>query len=219
MIEVRNVSKIYRTRHGLRRVLDDVNLRIRKGEHVGMFGRNGAGKSTLIRLIGGAERPSNGTIERGMSVSWPIAFAGAFQPMLTGVDNLRFVCRVYGINAADVQPFVEDFAELGTYMREPVYRYSTGMLARLAFAISLSIEFDCFLIDEVTAVGDSRFHEKCRLELFDKRKDRAFLIATHDAAIIDTYCDRAAVLDDGKLRVFDHVPDAHAYFYHLIAQP
>jgi capsular polysaccharide transport system ATP-binding protein len=213
MIELQNVCKVYRTRQGSRRVLDDINLRVDKGQHLGMFGRNGSGKSTLIRLIGGVERPTLGRIERHMTLSWPLAFTGAFQPMLTGVDNVRFVCRVYDVKAADVLPFIEDFAELGMYMREPLYRYSSGMLARLAFAVSLAIEFECFLIDEITAVGDERFHEKCRIELFDKRKDRAFILVTHDAAIIDNYCNRAGVIVDGTLRCFDNIPDAHVYFH------
>jgi capsular polysaccharide transport system ATP-binding protein len=212
MIQVDNVTKIYRTRTGPRLVLDGVNLAVHKGEHVGIMGRNGAGKSTLIRLIGGGEKPTQGVVRRRMSVSWPIAFSGAFQPGLTGLDNLRFVCRIYGINAADVLPFIEDFSELGVYMREPISHYSSGMVARLAFAISLAIEFECFLIDEVIAVGDGRFHEKCRIELFEKRKDRAFIIVSHHKDVIREQCHRAAVLEHGKLKPFDNVVDAMSYY-------
>lgn len=214
MIRVENVSKIYRTRNGPRRVLDGINLQVARGERVGIIGSNGSGKSTLIRLIAGAENPSSGTIEREMSVSWPLAFSGAFQPQLTGLDNLHFVCRIYGIKVAEVLPFVEDFTELGVYLREPVAHYSGGMLARLAFAMSMAVDFDCFLIDEVIVVGDSRFHEKCRTELFGKRKDRAFIIVSHDAAVIDTYCERVSVLLDGKMRSFNTVPEAHYYYHH-----
>ncbi len=96
MIHIEHVTKRYATRHGEVTVLDDVNLTIRPGEKVGILGRNGAGKSTIIRLISGAERPSAGHIRREMSVSWPLAFGGAFQGSLTGLDNLRFICRVYG---------------------------------------------------------------------------------------------------------------------------
>jgi len=212
MIHIEHVTKRYTTRHGSVTVLDDVNLTIRPGEKVGILGRNGAGKSTIIRLISGAERPSEGLIRRDMSVSWPLAFGGAFQGTLTGLDNLRFICRVYGTSTEDKIAYVQEFSELGRYLREPVKTYSAGMRARLAFAISMVVEFDCFLIDEIVAVGDSRFHEKCRVELFEKRKDRAMIIVSHDPGYVHAHCDRAAVLIKGKLTAFDHVDDAFAFY-------
>ena len=212
MIHIETVTKRYGTRHGDVTVLDDVNLTIRPGEKVGILGRNGAGKSTIIRLISGAERPSAGRIRRSMSVSWPLAFGGAFQGTLTGLDNLRFICRVYGTSADDKVEFVQEFSELGRYLREPVKTYSAGMRARLAFAISMVVEFDCFLIDEIVAVGDSRFHEKCRVELFEKRKDRAMIIVSHDPGYIRMHCQHAAVLAKGKLVAFDEVDAAFAFY-------
>jgi len=212
MIAIENVSKIYHSRQGRHLVLNQVNLWVAPGEKVGIVGRNGAGKSTLIRLIGGAEFPSSGKIRREMSVSWPLAFGGTFHNNLTGLDNLRFVCRIYGVDYESVIPFVEDFTELGRYLREPVEIYSDGMRARLAFALSLAIEFDCFLIDEVLAVGDSRFHEKCRVELFEKRKDRALVLVSHDLGAISTHCQRAAVLHGGKLHLFQDVPSALSFY-------
>jgi capsular polysaccharide transport system ATP-binding protein len=212
MIALDNVSKVYGTRGGAVRVLDGVDLVVRPGEQVGVLGRNGAGKSTLIRLVSGAELPSTGTIRRTMSVSWPLAFGGAFQGSLTGYDNLRFICRVYGVDAEDKAGFVEDFSELGIYLREPVKTYSSGMRARLAFAISMVVEFDCFLIDEVIAVGDARFQEKCLVELFDKRRDRAKIIVSHDTNYIRQHCDRASVLVDGKLHHYDDLDAAFAFY-------
>jgi capsular polysaccharide transport system ATP-binding protein len=212
MITLDNVSKIYGTRQGPRTVLDGLNLRIAKGEKVGILGRNGAGKSTLIRLISGVELPTNGHIHRGISVSWPLAFGGAFQGSLTGLDNVRFICRVYDAPIAPAVAFVEDFSELGTYLREPVKKYSSGMRARLAFAISMAVEFDCFLIDEIVAVGDSRFHEKCHIELFEKRKDRTMIIVSHNADYIRAHCQHAAVLVAGKLHSFDQVEEALSYY-------
>jgi capsular polysaccharide transport system ATP-binding protein len=194
-------------------VLDSINLRVAKGEKIGILGRNGAGKSTLIRMISGAELPTSGHIHRGISISWPLAFGGAFQGSLTGLDNLRFICRIYGADIGPAIPYVEEFSELGAYLREPVKKYSSGMRARLAFAISMAVEFDCFLIDEIVSVGDSRFHEKCRIELFEKRKDRAMILVSHDAAYVRAHCDHAAVLIEGKLHSFDHVDDAFS-FYH-----
>lgn len=212
MIHIEHVTKRYATRHGEVTVLDDVNLAIRPGEKVGILGRNGAGKSTMIRLISGAERPSAGLIRREMSVSWPLAFGGAFQGSLTGLDNLRFICRVYGKSTEDRIAYVQEFSELGRYLREPVKTYSAGMRARLAFAISMVVEFDCFLIDEIVAVGDSRFQDKCRVELFEKRKDRAMIIVSHDPGYVREHCDRAAVLVQGKLTPFDHVDEAFAFY-------
>lgn len=212
MISLSNVNKIYQTGSGPVHVLRDVNLDIRPGERVGILGRNGAGKSTLIRLVSGAERPTSGKIHRGMSVSWPLAFGGAFQGTLTGYDNLRFICRIYGVDPDDTVGFVEDFSELGIYLREPVKSYSSGMRARLAFAISMVIEFDCFLIDEIIAVGDARFHEKCNHELFVKRGDRAMIIVSHNAGYIREHCSRAAVLSDGELYHAGSLDDAFGLY-------
>ncbi len=213
MITLTDIVKIYETRKGPRKVLNDINLRVGMGEKIGILGLNGAGKSTLIRIISGAELPTSGKIFRGMSVSWPLAFSGGFQGSLTGIDNLRFVCRVYGADFRRSVPFVQEFSELGNYLNEPVKKYSSGMRARLAFALSMAVEFDCFLIDEIIAVGDSRFHEKCRIELFEKRKDRAMLMVSHNGEFIRAHCERVAILVAGRLHMFEDVEES-LVFYH-----
>lgn len=212
MIHLKEVTKSYATRHGAYRVLNGVNALITRGEKIGVLGRNGAGKSTLIRILGGVERPTSGKVERCMNISWPLAFGGAFQGTLTGLDNLRFICRVYGVPHENKIAFIEEFAELGKYLREPVKTYSAGMRARLAFAISMAVDFDCFLIDEVITVGDVRFHAKCKHELFDKRADRSFIIVSHEVHNIRDHCERAFVLTDGKLLEFSDINEA-IYFY------
>jgi capsular polysaccharide transport system ATP-binding protein len=212
MINLQNVTKRYAMRHGDVTVLDDVNLVVKPTEKLGILGRNGAGKSTIIRLISGAEMPSSGRVTRQMTVSWPLAFGGAFQGTLTGLDNLRFICRVYGVSTEDKIEYVQDFSELGRYLHEPVKTYSAGMRARLAFAISMVVEFDCFLIDEIVAVGDARFHQKCNVELFEKRKDRALILVSHDPGYIRAHCQSAAVLVKGKLTSFANVDEAFAYY-------
>ena len=212
MIVVDAVSKSYPTRQGPVTVLDDVSFSIGRGEKLAILGRNGAGKSTLVRLISGAEWPSKGEIRRSMSVSWPLAFGGAFQSSLTGLDNLRFICRIYGLGWQERVAFVEEFSELGLYLREPVRSYSAGMRARLAFAISMVVEFDCFLIDEIVAVGDARFHQKCHEELFERRADRAMIIVSHDAPYIRDHCSRVGVLHQGKLAMFPDVEEGYAYY-------
>jgi capsular polysaccharide transport system ATP-binding protein len=218
MIAVTNLSKTYPTRQGPVTVLKDINFTVKHGEKVAILGRNGAGKSTLVRLVSGAEWPSGGEIQRGMRVSWPLAFGGAFQSTLTGFDNLRFICRIHGIAWQPCVPFVEEFSELGHYLREPLRSYSSGMRARLAFAISMVVEFDCFLIDEIVAVGDARFHEKCHTELFEKRADRAMIIVSHDAPYIRDHCSKVGVLHGGHLKMFSNVDEGYSYYsdvYHV----
>lgn len=212
MISVEHVSKQYLTRQGWRTVLHDINFTLQKGEKIGILGRNGAGKSTLIRLISGVEPPSEGEIKRTMSISWPLAFSGAFQGSLTGMDNLRFICRIYNVDIDYVKNFTEEFSELGQYLYEPVKRYSSGMKARLAFALSLAVEFDCYLIDEVIAVGDSRFAEKCRYELFEKRKERSIILVSHSHSAMKQYCDNAMVLENGHMHTFEDMDKAYEYY-------
>jgi capsular polysaccharide transport system ATP-binding protein len=218
MLSVENVSKVYATRHGPHEVFHDITFTLERGRNLGILGRNGAGKSTMIRLISGAERPTTGRIRRGMRVSWPLAFAGAFAGNLTCLDNLKFICRVYGLNYKPLVPFVEDFTELGIFFREPVMHYSHGMMTRLAFALSMAVEFDCFLIDEAMIVGDARFHERCQYELFQKRKDRAFILVSHDANTVKRYCENAVVLLDGKLHSFANVDEAYAFYLDTLAK-
>lgn len=217
MIRITDLVKCYPTRHGEVTVLNHINLQVERGEKVGILGRNGSGKSTLIRLLSGAERPTSGTITRAMSVSWPLAFSGGFQGSLTGLDNLRFICRIYNVPVEEKISFVQEFSELGRYLYEPIKTYSSGMRARLAFAVSMAVEFDCFLIDEITAVGDSRFHAKCHVELFEKRRDRSMIVVSHQPDFIQNHCDRAVVLLAGKLYSFDHVHDALDFYHEALA--
>lgn len=212
MIRMTDIRKSYETVSGLSTVLDGVNLTIVPGERIGILGRNGAGKSTLMRIIGGAEKPDSGNIERQMSVSWPLAFSGGFQSSLTGLDNLRFICRIYGLDPETCLPFINDFTELGTYLTEPIRTYSSGMRARLAFAASMVIDFDCYLVDEIVAVGDSRFQAKCHEELFVKRANKALIIVSHDTSFVKKYCHRVAILLNGDLVNFPSVDLAYEYY-------
>lgn len=205
MIICSNICKSYTHGNSTKRVLNDVNLTIQPGERVAFLGRNGAGKTTLIKLIGGVELPTSGKIERRMSVSWPLGFGGGFQGSLTGYDNARFIARIYGRNYKDLKAFVEDFTELGHQLKMPVKTYSSGMRARLAFALSLAIEFDCYLIDEIILVGDQNFQRKCHYELFEKRADRAMVLASHSAEVVRQYCNRAIIINNGTATVHEDV--------------
>lgn len=210
MIEVIDLVKQYPSNAGLRTILDGVDLVVQPGDRVGILGRNGAGKSTLIRMIAGAEPPTSGLVRRSMSVSWPLAFSGGFHGRLTGMDNLRFICRIYGVNFRDKLPFVEEFTDLGSYLNEPMTTYSSGMRARLAFAISMSIDFDCYLVDEVMAVGDESFRERCQYELFEKRKDKTMVMVSHSRGYLQSNCNRFLLLREGK--IFEYADPDEAYW-------
>jgi capsular polysaccharide transport system ATP-binding protein len=210
-----DITKDYPVHAGKRRVLDRVNFEVERGQKLGILGQNGAGKSTLIRIIGGVEFPTTGEVQRDMSVSWPIAFSGAFQGSLSGIDNLRFICRIYGLDFDETHDFVDDFAELGSQLGEPVKTYSSGMRARLAFALSIAIEFECYLIDEVIMVGDARFTRRCQEELFNKRSDRSIILVSHDMNFIRTVCDSAALIHDRQFRMCESVDDAVAQYESL----
>lgn len=204
MIRVAQVCKDYPSEMGgYRRVLNDVSFELGPGEKVALLGRNGSGKSTLIRLIGGIELPTQGTIERTMSISWPVALAGGIHGTLTGNDNIRFIARVYGKPFQQLRDFVDDVAQLGKFLSEPVRTYSTGMAGRLNFALSLAVDFDCYLIDEVIAAGDHGFQARCHAELFEKRADRALILASHVSDLVKSYCSRALVLHRGRAKMFD----------------
>lgn len=212
MIRCDNLRKDYPLGHGTKKVLKGLNLSIARGQKIGLLGRNGAGKTTLIKLLGGVELPTSGKVTRSMSVSWPLGFGGGFQGSLTGYDNARFIARIYGRNYVDIKDYVEDFSELGRQLKMPVKTYSSGMRARLAFALSLVIEFDCYLIDEVILVGDQNFHRKCHYELFEKRHDRSLVLASHNADVIREFCDQAMVLRDGNGTIYGDVDEALAVY-------
>ena len=202
MITAVNVTKDYKTEGRVNRVLSGISCTVAKGEKLALLGRNGSGKSTFIRLLGGVELPTSGTIERNMTVSWPIGLAGGVHPFLTGNDNMRFIARIYNKPFAEIKAYVEDFAELGKFLSEPLRIYSTGMRARFVFALSLAIDFDCYLIDEVIAAGDQRFQRRSHEELFEKRADRSMILASHVGEIVKSYCSRALVLHRGRGKIF-----------------
>jgi capsular polysaccharide transport system ATP-binding protein len=217
MIIAEGVCKDYHseTGHGWHRVLSGVSFSIAPGEKVAVLGRNGAGKSTLIRLISGIEVPTLGTIDRQMSVSWPVGLTGGIGGAMTGNDNIRMICRIYNRPFNVIREYVEDFAQLGKYLSEPVKSYSAGMRARLNFAVSLAVDFDCYLIDEVITVGDQRFQQRSYDELFVRRADRSLILASHSPDIVRAYCARALVLHRGRAKVFEDLELALAIYTDL----
>ncbi len=209
------VAKQYSTWAGDRIILFPTSLTIPTDRGVAVLGRNGAGKSTLLRMIGGVEMPDRGRIVRTVSVSWPLGFGGGVSVDMTGRQNVRFIARLHDANEDEVVAFVEDFAELGPYMDEPVRTYSMGMRGRLNFGLSLAIDFDCYLIDEGTSAGDQWFQEKCEAAFAERRrKSSGLLMVSHNPHSIERYCDVGLVLYRGYLVPFSDIEEAVHFYCH-----
>lgn len=212
MIALNNIHKTYKIRNGSHVVLDDISWKFVPGINVGILGRNGAGKSTLLRIIGGSELPDAGQVTRKCKVSWPIGFGGGFNNKLSGRNNLRFICRLYDESYRKTVAFVEDFAELGEYLDMPIYTYSSGMKAKLAFGISMAFPFDYYLIDELTAVGDATFKRKSEAFFESRRKNATLLVVSHNMGTVKKFCDKFLILHKGKLLDFSNNEEAMEYY-------
>lgn len=208
MISLSNVLKFYKIRGSAKIILDHVSLDFRAGTSYAILGINGAGKSTTMRLLAGTELPNSGRITRSARVSWPLGFAAGLHPAMTGRENVQFVARIYGQNPKTAVAFVEDFAEVGAYIDEPYRTYSSGMAQRLAFGLSMAIDFECYLIDEVTAVGDARFQARCNEEFAKRRARSDVVMISHSMETVRDYCSRAIVLAHGVIHEFSNVDDA-----------
>lgn len=213
MIELSHIHKTYPLKNGERNVvLNDVNLKIEEGRSIAILGLNGAGKSTLMRIIGGAEAPDSGKVIRTSKVSWPIGFSGCFHGSLTGRENLRFVSRIYGADIKAVTEYVEDFAELGKYLDMPVKTYSSGMRSKLAFGLSMAIQFDFYLIDEAFSVGDATFRKKASEEIQKRTSSATLIFVSHSMAAVKQSCVCGAVLYGGELSYYPELTDAIQHY-------
>ncbi|UWQ09677.1 ABC transporter ATP-binding protein (plasmid) [Aliiroseovarius crassostreae] len=211
MIVCENLWKVYRTQGEEKVVARDINAVFPTGIAVALLGRNGAGKSTLMRLIAGNQKPTSGRIWSDGTISWPVGFAGSFHGELTGAQNVRFVARIYGVDTDMLNDFVEDFAELGPHFHYPFRTYSSGMRSRLAFGVSMGIRFDTYLVDEVTSVGDEQFRRKASA-LFKRRIGASgAIVVSHSMAVIRDLCSKAAVLENGRLTMYDDVEKGIAH--------
>jgi capsular polysaccharide transport system ATP-binding protein len=203
MLIVSDLTKHYLRNGEPRYLFRDLSFELPRRGRLAVLGRNGQGKSTLIRILGGVLQPTSGVVDWNMSASWPLGFGGGFQGGMTGVDNIKFLARIYQREPEALLERVEEFAELGDALAMPVKYYSSGMRARLAFGLSLAIEFDCYLIDEIVSVGDLIFRDKCQAELFGRRADRSFIIASHDSLFLKETCQFALIIEGGRAKIFD----------------
>ncbi|WP_420861704.1 ABC transporter ATP-binding protein [Algirhabdus cladophorae] len=208
MIELRNLTKRFIMRGQEKIAIDDVSAIFPSGVAVGLLGRNGAGKSTLLKMISGAMDPTSGEILTTGAISWPVGFAGSFHPDMTGIQNTRFVARIYGVDTDQLVDFVYDFSELGRQFNMPVRSYSSGMRSRLAFGISMGVPFDTYLVDEVTAVGDQAFRDKSN-QVFQARLEHAgAIMVSHSIGMLRDNCQAGAVLERGQMEFYDDINDA-----------
>lgn len=209
MIKITNMSKKYKTPHGNKWVFKNVNLTIPDGVSVGLIGGNGEGKSTFLRLIGNMDKPDSGSIIRTGSVSWPIGLSGGFQSGMTGRQNVKFVARVHGFeDVKKIISYVEEFSELGASFDEPITTYSSGMRSRLAFGMSLAFDFDVYLSDEATAVGDARFKKKAAKAFRDRVGKASLIMVSHSEGILKELCQAGIWLRSGAAIWYDDIHDA-----------
>ena len=207
MLVFHKVTKFYRTKGVKKTILSEFSFEFPTDRNVGIMGKNGAGKSTMMRLMAGIEPPDLGHVYRTTRVSWPLGFAGGFNGSMTGIENIRFVSRIYGQETEKVIDYVTEFAELGPSLRLPIKTYSSGMKARLAFGLSMAIDFDVYLIDEITAVGDEDFKKKSKAVFQDKLAKSQIIMVSHSAGTIKQYCDCGLLLEGNQIRYFDDVND------------
>lgn len=210
MIQLEGVTKAYRYKGVPKYIARDITATIPKGAKLALIGRNGAGKSTMMSMIAGNLNPDRGRITVTGAISWPIGLTGTIQGDLTGIQNVRFLGRVYGVDTDELVDFVGSFADLGMNFAEPVRTYSSGMRGRLAFGMAMGIRFETYLIDEVTAAGDAAFRKKSN-RLFEERlADAGLIFISHSEGQLRERCTSAAVLETGGITFFDNVNDAIA---------
>lgn len=210
MIVLKNLCKSFATRKGHKYIARDLNFTFPTGSSVALMGGNGAGKSTLLQMIAGNITPTSGGIETTGSVSFPVGFSGSFHRDLTGAQNTRFVARIYGVDTDELLDFVTDFAALGSYLHMPVRKYSSGMRSRLAFGISMGIDFDTYLVDEVTSVGDRAFRRKSSDVFKNRMIHSSAIVVTHSLVETRNLCDSGVVIENGNLHYFENLEDAIA---------
>ena len=211
MIELKNVTKYFRTTHGKKYILKEMSIVIPSHHNIGILGRNGTGKSTIMRMLGQIEFPNEGVISSAQSFSWPLGLSGGFVGNMTGKANVKFVCRLYGKSRKEMEAIiqsVEEFSELGDYFYMPIKTYSSGMKSRLAFGLSLSFDFDYLLIDETLSVGDAKFRKKSKEALLKKIETCNVLLVSHDMGTLRDICDSGIVVHNGKMEFFYNVDDA-----------
>lgn len=236
-IEFREVTKIYKlfkndkqrfhaifSKHikcKTRKAINDVSFKVKKGESVALFGRNGAGKSTMLKMITGVTYPTTGDIIVNGRVSALLELTAGFDPEFTGRENIYFRGQLMGMKndaIEKLEPIIVDFAELGDYIDQPVRTYSSGMKARLGFAVNVNVEPEILIVDEALSVGDVSFRRKCTEKIRElvTEYNITFLFVTHQTRVASDFCDRGMVMKKGKLIFDDEIEKAVEYYDKMI---
>lgn len=208
MIELRELTKIFRMEGQTKVVADHINAVFPTGRSVALLGKNGAGKSTLLKLIAGTTTPTSGEVLSTGRISFPVGLANSLHPDMSGSQNTRFVARIYGADSDALNAYVEEFAELGDHYHLPVRSYSSGMRGRLSFGINMGLEFDTYLVDEITAVGDAAFKRKARDVFLARMENAGAIFVSHSMGIVREFCDAAGILEDGHLSYYEDIEEA-----------
>jgi len=216
MIELRNLNKVFRQNGVTKVVARNINFTFPTGETVALLGGNGAGKSTMLKMIAGTMTPDSGEIVSTGTISWPVGFSGSFHNDLTGAQNVRFVARVYGVDTDEAVEFAKEFSQLGAHMHVPVKTYSSGMRSRLAFALSMAVPFDTYLIDEITAVGDGSFRAKSEAMLLSRLEKSGAIFVSHSLGQMERLCTSGVVLHNGRLFYYAKVRKAMEHYNHIM---
>lgn len=233
VIEFKNVTKTYKLFKSDRQrfksifskkasykkkvAVNNLSFKIEKGESVALFGKNGAGKSTILKMITGVAYPTSGEITVNGRVSALLELTAGFDPEFTGRENIYFRGQLFGMSNAEIkelEPEIVEFADLNDYIDQPVRTYSSGMKARLGFAINVSIKPEILIVDEALSVGDSEFKKKC-LEKINKivgEKDVTFLFVTHSTGVAQSFCKRGMVMRQGKLLFDSNIEEAIDFY-------
>lgn len=216
MLEFENVSKSFWTGKTRKIILDQASFRVELGTSLGILAPNGTGKTTLINMMAGLEKPDEGEIRKTCRVSFPLGFMGGVVSRHTATENARFIARLYGLDPDYVEAFCRWLCGIEEYFDMPVGTYSQGMRSRFTFALLLAIEFDIYLIDEgMPSTTDVEFNRKAGSILRDRLKESTVIVVSHQAATLEKFCRRAAVLRDGQLLMFDTLEEAkRLYDYH-----
>ncbi|MBO9440138.1 ABC transporter ATP-binding protein [Sulfitobacter sp. R18_2] len=217
MIQLENLTKRFHMKDGVHTVFEGLTITLPQGRSLGLLGRNGAGKSTLLQIIAGNMQPTSGRVIRQGNISWPIGAASSFHADMTGLQNTRFLARVYGVDCESLTEFVERFADIGKHFNMPLRTYSSGMKSRLSFGVAMGIPFDTYLIDEVTGAGDQSFKRKSRNVFKSRIRGSSSIMISHSMSDMRNFCDSGLVLSKGVLKFFENIEEAISVHEELMA--
>lgn len=215
MIKASNLTKYYKVQGHKKIVFEDLSLALPAAGRIALIGPNGAGKSTLLRVLTGLEKPNRGIISHSGSLSWPVGLSSGFVGSLTAKENIQFVCRLYSYSKEArkfVLDYVREFAEIGEYFDMPMSTYSSGMRSRISFALSMSFDFDYYIVDEALATGDAIFKKKCKKVFKERIANKGLILVSHQMSAVREHCTEGLFLDRGNLTYSKDIEEVIALY-------